>query len=166
MKMHSSTQRMPLGLSRVAAMFAIALLGWSLSAAADRLPVPDKPLPAYARECGSCHMAYSPALLAGSNWQRLMNGLDRHFGTEASLEPEETTRIRDWLVRNAATGKLAAASSESLRISEQPWFKRKHREVSPEVWTRPAIKSAAQCNACHGRAEQGAFNERDIRIPR
>lgn len=165
MKPSTSARPARPALPRIAALL-IACAAWPMLAAADRLPAPDQPLPVYASECGTCHMAYPPALLAGSTWQKVMGGLDRHFGTDASLTAEETARIRDWLVRNAATGKRAANIQESLRISEQPWFTRKHREVSAEVWKRPAIKSAAQCNACHGRAEQGAFNERDIRIPR
>ena len=42
----------------------------------------------------------------------------------------------------------------------------KHREVDPAVWKRVSIKSAAQCNTCHTQAEQGNFDEHQVRIPR
>jgi mono/diheme cytochrome c family protein len=135
-------------------------------AVADSMLPSGRPLPIYGQECGTCHMAYPPALLPATGWQRLMSGLNRHFGSDAALEPREAAQISQWLVQNAGTGKRGVMLEGTLRISEQPWFTREHREVAPDVWKRPAIKSAAQCNACHGRAEQGAFNERDIRIPR
>ena len=37
-------------------------------------------------ECGSCHLAYPPELLPASSWRRIMAGLDRHFGADASLD--------------------------------------------------------------------------------
>lgn len=153
----------------LAAATRVALAGLMLLplvAMADNFPPPAQPSPLYDKECGTCHMAYPPALLAASTWQRVMSGLDKHFGTDASLDSQEAARISQWLSQNAASGKRAVNAAGTLRISEQPWFTRKHREVEPQVWKRPSIKSAAQCNACHGRAEQGAFNERDIRIPR
>jgi hypothetical protein len=38
--------------------------------------------------------------------------------------------------------------------------------VATGVWSRPAVKNAANCAACHTAAEQGDFRERNIRIPR
>jgi hypothetical protein len=43
---------------------------------------------------------------------------------------------------------------------------REHREVSPSTWNLPGVKSAANCVACHTRADQGDFNEHTVRIPR
>ena len=37
-------------------------------------------------ECGSCHVAYPAQLLPATSWQRLMKGLDKHFGTDASVD--------------------------------------------------------------------------------
>jgi hypothetical protein len=34
------------------------------------------------------------------------------------------------------------------------------------VWRLAAVKSPANCAACHTTAEQGDFRERNIRIPR
>jgi len=41
-----------------------------------------------------------------------------------------------------------------------------HGEVPSAVWRSPAVKSAANCAACHTGAEKGDFRERGIRIPR
>jgi mono/diheme cytochrome c family protein len=41
-----------------------------------------------------------------------------------------------------------------------------HDEVGPAAWKLPAVKSAANCAACHASAEQGDFRKRNIRIPR
>jgi hypothetical protein len=43
-------------------------------------------LPAYVQECGSCHVAFAPGLLPAASWQRQMNGLDKHYGTDASMD--------------------------------------------------------------------------------
>ena len=52
------------------------------------------------------------------------------------------------------------------RITRAAWFVREHNEVRAATWALPAVKSAAHCAACHTRADQGEFRERDIRIPR
>ena len=52
------------------------------------------------------------------------------------------------------------------RITRAAWFVREHDEVHAATWALPAVKSAANCAACHTRADQGEFRERDIRIPR
>ncbi len=119
----------------------------------------------WSAECGSCHVAYPPGLLPAQSWRRLMSGLDRHFGADASLEPAAAAEITAYLERNAATGKRARGAAGSLRISESAWFVRKHDELSPAVWRRPAVKTAANCAACHTAAEQGDFRERNVRVP-
>ena len=54
----------------------------------------------------------------------------------------------------------------TLRITETGWFRHEHDEVPAGIWKRPAVKSAANCAACHTRADAGDFSERNIRIPR
>ena len=43
---------------------------------------------------------------------------------------------------------------------------REHDEVPAATWKLPAVKSAANCAACHTQADQGDFNEHNVRIPR
>jgi Dihaem cytochrome c len=125
--------------------------------------------PAYQAECGSCHMAYPARLLPAASWQHLMTTLPRHYGSDASLDPPLAASLQTWLVANADTGRRRqadAAAPPEDRISRSAWFVREHREVAATTWTRPAIKSAANCSACHAGAERGDFDEHAVRIPR
>jgi hypothetical protein len=124
------------------------------------------PLPAYSQECASCHLAYPPALLPAATWQRLMQNLPRHFGTDASLDAPRTQQISAWLQSHAGSGRRAQEAPPEDRVTRAAWFVRKHREVAAEVWKRPAVRSASQCGACHPAAAEGRFSEHDIRIPR
>jgi diheme cytochrome c len=117
-------------------------------------------------ECGSCHIAYPPRLLAREAWHRIMSGLDRHFGTDASLDAPAVAEIGDWLERHSGPSARAQPSAGGLRISETPWFVHEHDEVPPQSWKHPAVRSPANCAACHTTADEGDFRERNIRIPR
>jgi hypothetical protein len=123
-------------------------------------------LPQYRQECGACHVAYPPGLLPAASWQRLMNGLGRHFGTDASLDAAATKEIAAWLAANAGTSRRARDEPPQDRITRSAWFVHEHDEVAPAVWQRPAVKRPANCAACHTQADQGDFNEHRIRIPR
>jgi hypothetical protein len=105
-------------------------------------------------------------MLPAPSWRRIMIGLDRHYGTDASLEPAQVQQVSAWLLANAGTYKRVREEPPEDRITRSAWFARKHREVYPAVWKRVSIKSAAQCNTCHTHAEQGNFDEHQVRIPR
>ncbi len=145
---------------------ALALLAALQPAAADGPGRQPTPLPRYTQECAACHLAYPPGLLPAESWRRLLDGLPRHFGTDASLDPATVAELSSWLTANAGTYKRVREAPPQDRISRSAWFLRKHDEVSAEVWKRPAVKSAANCAACHTRAEQGDFNEHTVHIPR
>ena len=117
-------------------------------------------------ECGTCHIAYPPQLLPASSWRRIMSGLDRHFGIDASLDPKSVAEIGVFLEQNAASGKRARVAPDSLRITETAWFQREHDETSTAARKRPGIKTPANCAACHTAAEQGDFRERNIPMQR
>jgi hypothetical protein len=118
------------------------------------------------QECASCHIVYAPGLLPAESWRKIMSGLDQHFGSDASIDVADSKEITAFLVNNASN--RWTAPTAPLRITESAWFKRKHdaHEISPAVWKRPAVKSPANCGACHPQAERGNFNEHDIEIPR
>src|SRR5450830_1025939 len=120
----------------------------------------------FQQECAGCHLAFPPGLLPAASWKKIMTGLDKHFGADASLTPAEVTDITDFLVKNASN--RWTASTAPLRITESVWFKTKHdaREVAPAVWKRASIKSASNCIACHAGADKGNFNENSIKIPK
>jgi len=123
-------------------------------------------LPKYQQECTACHLAYPPGMLPAASWQRLMNNLPRHFGTDASLDAATIKELSTWLGAHAGTYKRVREEPAQDRITRSAWFLRKHDEVSSAAWKLPAVKSAANCAACHVRPDQGDFSERNVRIPR
>lgn len=127
----------------------------------DRLAAPNYPV--WKNECGSCHIAYPPRLLTAETWKRMMSGLDKHYGANATVDAATGKDILDFLERNAGTG--ARNSAPSMRISDTPWFTRKHREVSKNDWLDPSVKSRSNCTACHVNAESGDWSEHGIRMP-
>jgi hypothetical protein len=121
--------------------------------------------PAYRAECTSCHIAYPPQLLSNESWRALMSGLASHFGTDASVNAKTAKEIQRYLESNAGRAR-AGEVKPPLRITETRWFRREHDEVPAAVWKSPAVKSAANCAACHTQAERGDFSERSLRVPR
>lgn len=122
--------------------------------------------PAYQEECGSCHVAYPPRLLAAPDWRQLMSGLGRHFGSDARVPPALARGIGAFLEANAGREGRSTASSPAPRITETSWFRHEHDEVAPRTFRSPVVKSAANCGACHTRAGEGSYREREIRVPR
>jgi hypothetical protein len=118
------------------------------------------------QECSNCHIAYSPGLLPAESWRKVMAGLDKHFGSDATLDAQENKEITAFLVDNASN--RWHAPTAPLRITESAWFKSKHdsHEIPPSVWKNPKVKSAANCQACHTTAESGDYSERNIKMPR
>ncbi len=131
----------------------------------------------YVSECGSCHVAYAPGLLPARSWRQMMAELDDHFGEDASVqEPVWLALLKD-LEDMAADGAFAdmrmrriAASvpleAAPLRITETAYFKALHERLPGRVWKGPAIRTQGNCAACHPRANEGWYSEREIRIPR
>ena len=122
------------------------------------------PSAALQSECGSCHIVYPPRGLPAESWGRLVSGLARHFGTDASLEPAVEREIGEYLAMHA--GKRDAPTGPEPRITATRWFAKEHRKVSAATWTGAAVKSPANCPACHADAAAGDFRERGVRTPR
>lgn len=136
--------------------------------------VPAAANPKWKTECSACHVAYPPALLPERSWRKLMGNLEHHFGDNAGLDAASTKEITDFLVKNSAdTSSRSAkvlrgisATDTPLRITETPWFQRKHDEIRVDVWKRPKVGSRANCAACHTGADKGDYDEDRVRIPR
>ena len=124
------------------------------------------PLPEYQQECAACHLAYPPGMLSAASWQRVMNTLPRHYGTDASLDPALQAKLSAWLAANAGTHQRVSDAPPEDRITRSPWFVRKHREVPAATWKLPAVKSASHCAACHRGAEEDNYDEDLVRLPR
>jgi nitrate/TMAO reductase-like tetraheme cytochrome c subunit len=143
---------------------AILLIALSSSAlAGDHNRFAPVSQPKWQTECGSCHMAYPPQLLTAENWRQMMKGLDRHFGANATLDAKENAEILAFLELNAARDQSYGA--KTLRITDTPWFQRKHREVPDSAWSHRAVKSRANCIACHVTAGRGDWSEHSVRMP-
>lgn len=130
----------------------------------------------YVEECGSCHMAYPPGLLPARSWRKLIQGLDNHFGDNAEQDSTTLAALTRYLVDNSAEGspyrrsrkimRSLAFNETPLRITEVPYIRHEHREIPKRLVTDNAeVGSLGNCLACHRRADQGYFSEREIRIP-
>lgn len=140
------------------------LLAIALPALADRLPLPTDTPASFRSECGGCHLAFPPALLAAADWQQTMAGLKDHFGTDATVDATAHKEIAAYLQRHAGNPDKLGAGGLPPRITQTPRFVRKHREVAPRYWSDARIKTAANCEACHPGAARGNFSEHDITI--
>ena len=120
-------------------------------------------LPKYRQECATCHIAYPPGALPAESWRRILNRLDRHFGTDATLDAATVGQLETWLTAHAAAGSRARPPED--RITRSSWFVAAHDEVPMSLWHSPAVKRPSNCAACHTQADKGNFDERFIRIP-
>lgn len=135
-----------------------------------------RPNPTYTEECGSCHIAYPPGLLPADSWRRIMSSLQEHFGDNAELDQATNQEIMTFLLTYAAdnssyrrsqrmmTAVKGASTQPLLRITDNPYFRHEHHEISPRLLKQSGAASMSHCNACHQRAEQGSFSEREIVI--
>lgn len=130
----------------------------------------------YVNECGSCHTAYAPGLLPTRAWRKMLGELGNHFGEDANLDEPQKLEILKALELLAADGSQAnmrmrrinsaiPAHLSPQRITETGYFKYMHDEVPAYIWKRKKIGSLANCIACHPRANEGRYGEREIRIP-
>lgn len=145
-------------------LFCLCALVTTMSAKADFLPLPAHTPTAYVSECGSCHLAYPPVLLASENWLQLLENLDNHFGSEATLSPEIHRELKNFLANNGGNASRIGATGEPPRITRSNRFLRKHRKLPSHYWQDPRVRSAANCEACHTRAGSGSYSEHDMNI--
>jgi len=120
----------------------------------------------YTQECGSCHLAFPPNLLPKASWSRIVQNLDKHYGSDASLDLVSQKQIDTWLQTYGGQGKRAREEPFQDRITRSAWFERKHREISAATFKRASIGSPTNCAACHADAARGDFEERRVRIPK
>ena len=157
----------PIALGLVALTWSMILLGRAQAGGGHFYPpVADA---VALEECGSCHLAYPPALLPKSSWTRIMGDLKNHFGDDASVDAATVERISRYLNANAADGDgqrygaklLRGVSMDNapLRITELPKWVSEHRKISAAEWNSKKVGSKANCAACHADAARGYFEE-------
>lgn len=131
--------------------------------------------PVYQEVCGDCHFAYQPELLPSVSWKRILANLDDHFGDAVEIDDASKRAISDYLTSNGAeksSAKRAVKIMRSLgaqiplRITEIKYIKDKHHEITSDILNRESIGSLSNCSACHVTAENGIYDEDNVRIPK
>jgi nitrate/TMAO reductase-like tetraheme cytochrome c subunit len=147
----------------------LLILLFPFAAQADKLRLPVDAPPAFQAECASCHVAFPPQLMVADDWKRVMRSLDKHYGDNASLDEKTRQILEDFHVRNAGGRKVGAGrtaqAGELPRLTQTDWFVREHREVPRADWTHAKVKTPANCAACHTKAAEGSYREREIIMP-
>jgi hypothetical protein len=169
-----TTNRQGLAALAFAAAVAVgAMPGAPAFAASGELLVPsDGP---YAKECGTCHSAFSPALLPAASWRGLMQRLNEHFGDPARVDAATQRAITDYLVANAAdraTNGQSRAIMQSLgpneaplRITQVPYIARLHSTVLDPLWNgTPRPKTLTECGVCHNDVRSGDFKSKVFHV--
>ena len=101
---------------------------------------------------------------------------DNHFGDNASLDTATLKTVTAYLQDHSAeesgfrrANKMLRYINQNnipIRISELPYIQHEHDEIpSRYIKANPKVKSLSNCTACHEGAEQGSFNEHQVRIP-
>lgn len=136
-------------------------------------PLADNTL--WREECGSCHTAYYPALLPARSWQKLIDTQDQHFGSDLALSEQSRSVVLGFLLAHAAerheteagfkTDRSLPPDAVPTRVTETPYWRKKHRDISTADWNKPQVKSRANCAACHSDADAGTFDDGAMRIP-
>jgi cytochrome b len=121
-------------------------------------------------ECGSCHLAFHPSLLPARSWQAMLEQQD-HFGEDLALDAGVAASLSSYArahsaehAETAAAWKIASrtpAESAPLRITETPYWKVRHADVTDADWQR--VKKI-ECAGCHLDAELGTFEPGAIHI--
>lgn len=128
-----------------------------------------KPYALYKKECGSCHIAYAPYLLPQKAWANLMSDLENHFGDDASLETAEFQSIFAFLEAHSMQkydtkfrANLAKENDDEIAISKYKFYEKAHQNLPNALFDDERIKSRANCEACHERAELGFFGKSEV----
>jgi len=130
----------------------------------------------YLKECGSCHFAFQAGLLPERSWIKMMNGLENHFDTDATLAKGDYDTLVKYLKANSSDNameyKRSRKMTNSIRYNETPlkitevtYFKDKHDEIPLRLITQKEVGTISNCMACHTTADKGIYSERAIKIP-
>jgi hypothetical protein len=163
----------------VAAAIGVALLylfssGWTSDYAAARAQAKAaKPAPTrWTKECGGCHLAYSPALLPQRSWDRMMREQGEHFGEDLSLSSAAAKallaeaaapRPEPWAAWKLASS--APANESPQRITDLRFWRRVHRGLAESSFKPPVSQGRFDCESCHLDAASGIFHPRMIQRP-
>ena len=130
----------------------------------------------YIKECGSCHFPYQPGLLPSNAWNKMMENLENHFNSDASLNEADLQTLTKYLNDNSAEKNMQYKRSNRIvsslaknqipdSISTTPYMIKKHEDIRKDLITQNEVKGLFNCMACHKTADKGIYGERDINIP-
>jgi hypothetical protein len=131
----------------------------------------------YQKECGACHIAYSPGLLPAASWELVMGQLEKHFGESVALPPATKSTILRYLADNAMDKSPYAGSQvlfEKLqpgsvphRIMLMPWLAYRHAVIREGMAKNGKIqvKRLSNCGECHRGAKDGSYALGELLIP-
>jgi len=98
-----------------------------------------------------------------------------HFGADLGFDAPTSAALLAFMTANSADQKLTEPAfkmgqslqpgAAPLRITETPYWSRKHHEITDAQWKQPLVKSKANCGACHLDAEAGTFEDGAMRLP-
>ena len=130
--------------------------------------------PQYKENCGACHFTYPPELLPSGSWIKILASLSDHFGETIELDPEAATVISAYLKSNAAEFSAAEPAVKIMksignqtpeRITGIPYIQKKHSEIRPTIIKQKSIGSLSNCSKCHTTAENGIYDDDNVKIP-
>lgn len=113
----------------------------------------------YVEECGSCHVPYPPQRMTQAGWETQMHNLQRHYGTDASIDAPAHKAILSYLIANASTKEKSAPADSTARMTKTRWFIKEHGTTPPKG------QSLSNCSVCHTQAEKGDYSERTLKTP-
>jgi len=126
----------------------------------------------YNEECGACHLAYPPGLLPAKSWQRLLKGLEDHFGENAELDSSTMAHLAQYLRRNSLENessprisklKKNMPASPPIRITELPQFHQEHESTVRQLGNiELPVGFFSPCEDCHKEGASGIFDKEKI----
>ncbi len=131
--------------------------------------------PIWEEECGGCHLAFHPSLLPRRSWEAMLRSQADHFGEDLFLDEAVISELRKFAAANSAESSPTEAAwkmdraisprETPLRITETPYWKRKHGDLPETVWRNGTVAGKSDCAACHLDARLGTFEDAAMRLP-
>jgi hypothetical protein len=123
----------------------------------------------YIEECSACHMGYAPGLLPKKSWDKILKGLEDHFGENAELDSETVAYLRDYLGRNSLEHEKSdrinklirnMPADPPLRITDLPQFLSEHEPAVRQMELETVdVGFFSPCEDCHKQGASGIFDK-------
>jgi len=123
----------------------------------------------YIEECGTCHIPYPPMLLPEASWEKVMAGLENHFGDNTELDAQTSKYLQNYLVTHALEKERESVVGHwlktlpikpAIRITELQAFIDDHEDAYKRLGEgseKPGFFSP--CKDCHKEAIDGIFSK-------